>query len=64
MSTGIETWKNLSEIGPIYPFVGAEFVLVVVAVVFWLVWHVVQIGHEKSHHDESKSLFNKLKQNK
>ena len=30
MSTGIEAWKNLAEIGPIYPFVGAEFALVVV----------------------------------
>ena len=59
MSTGIETWKNLAEIGPIYPFVGTEWVWVLVGVVFWLVWHVLQISAEKRHHEEAKQAFKK-----
>ncbi|NKB64550.1 MAG: hypothetical protein GKR95_21320 [Gammaproteobacteria bacterium] len=59
MSTGIEAWKNLSEIGPIYPFVGTEVVLVVIAVVIWLVWHAAQISAEKVHHEEVQEEFKK-----
>ncbi|NKB76433.1 MAG: hypothetical protein GKR96_05145 [Gammaproteobacteria bacterium] len=59
MSTGIEAWKNLSEIGPIYPFVGTEVFLVVIGVVIWLVWHAAQISSEKVHHEEIQEEFKK-----
>jgi len=57
MSTGIETWKNLAEIGPLYPFVGTEVVLVIVGLVLWVVWHVLQISAEKEHHQEVVDHF-------
>ncbi len=57
MSTGIETWKNLADIGPIYPFVGTEVILTVVGVVLWIAWHVLQISAEKEHHEEAASKF-------
>lgn len=59
MSTGIETWKNLSEIGPIYPFVGAETFLVIVGLVFWIGWHVLQIHAEREHHEKAIKEFRK-----
>ena len=59
MSTGIEAWKSLSEIGPLYPFVGTEVMWVIIGVVLWIVWHVLQISHEKDHHNEAKSHFRK-----
>lgn len=48
MSTGsFENWAgNIADIGPIYPFVGSEWLLVLIGVVFWVVWHVKQIGSE------------------
>ena len=48
MSTGnFENWAgNITDIGPIYPFVGSEWLLVLIGVVYWIVWHVRQIGSE------------------
>ncbi|MCY4451554.1 MAG: hypothetical protein OXC01_06350 [Immundisolibacterales bacterium] len=48
MSTGsFENWAgNIAEIGPIYPFVGAEWLFVLIGVVYWIVWHVRQLGNE------------------
>ena len=38
----VETWatEKISEYTAIYPFVGTEWVWLIVAVVFWLWWHV------------------------
>jgi hypothetical protein len=62
MATGtITSWAgNITDIGPMYPFVGSEGMLVVVAVVFWLVWHVWQMRIEQRDYDEDiKRLRNK-----
>lgn len=42
MSTGaIENWfGNMADLGPLYPFVGTEFVLFCVGVVFWIAWQI------------------------
>lgn len=61
MSTGIESWKNLSEIGPLYPFVGTETILVIIGLIIWVGWHVLQISAEKKHHEEGKAVFKRKK---
>jgi len=33
---------NMSELGPLYPFVGAEVLLVILALIFWIGWHLIQ----------------------
>lgn len=58
MSTGLETWtQNLNEVGPLYPFVGTEFVLAVVGIGIWAVWHVIQIRGENAKMKEEKQRF-------
>jgi hypothetical protein len=59
MSTGnFENWAgNIVDIGPIYPFVGTEFVLFIVGVVSWLVWHVVQTRRETKEWEEDLKKF-------
>jgi hypothetical protein len=37
---------NMTDLGPLYPFVGTETAMVVILVVLWIVWHVVQIRME------------------
>lgn len=37
---------NIVDIGPIYPGVGVEVPMVIVAFVFWIGWHIVQIRAE------------------
>ncbi len=48
-TTTVETWAgaDLSTLGPIYPFVGTETILVIVGVIFWLGFHFIQAGQEK-----------------
>ena len=57
MSTGnIESWSgNMAEIGPLYPFVGAEFALFVVGMVLWILWHVRQARIETEQYKEECS---------
>jgi hypothetical protein len=59
MNTGnIENWDgNILDVGPIYPFVGWEGLMVVIAVIFWVGWHIMQIRMENRLHDtEAQSL--------
>ncbi len=47
----IESWtQQLAELGPIYPFVGAEWLLLVVCGAFWLMWMIWQLRSERSEH--------------
>ena len=59
MSTGsFENWAGvIADIGPIYPFVGAEWLFVLIGVVYWIAWHVKQLGSEnRSLADQEQRL--------
>lgn len=59
MSTGnFANWDgDILQIGPIYPFVGSETFMVVIAVIFWIVWHILQIRAENRNLDnEARQL--------
>ena len=59
MATGnIENWAGtISDIGPIYPFVGSEVLLWVVGMALWIIWHIAQSRMENSQYDEDKRRF-------
>ncbi len=60
MATGlVDTWANTDKFGAIYPFVGAEFLLVIVGFAFWIGWHIWQI---KSESAEFKADMEKIKE--
>jgi hypothetical protein len=43
----ISNWDgNITDIGPIYPWVGLEVPMVIVAVIVWIGWHILQIRME------------------
>ncbi|MBU0584273.1 MAG: hypothetical protein KKB66_21065 [Alphaproteobacteria bacterium] len=48
MSTnGLTSWAvDLKDVGAIYPFQGTETVLVIILLVFWIGWHVLQTRAE------------------
>ena len=48
MSTnGITNWAvDLKDVGAIYPFTGWEVVLVILGLIFWIGWHIIQTRHE------------------
>lgn len=53
----VETWAvDLADVGALYPMQGSETIMVIVAVVAWLVWHVVQMRGEQRQHREEVRL--------
>jgi hypothetical protein len=48
---------NMADIGPLYPFVGAEMLMVLLLVIFWVAWHVIQVRKEtRQHEEEARAL--------
>jgi len=60
VSTGLDSFANPTEIGPMYPFVGAEWFFVLVAVVLWLLWHVGQILLENRDNDRAVHTYERI----
>jgi len=56
-TTPIETWvgADLSQIGPIYPFVGSEFILFLIGLVVWIGFHVIQLKIEKKEFEADEA---------
>ena len=49
----VESWGGtITEIGPMYPMVGTEGVLVIIGVAAWIVWHVIQAKRENREYEE------------
>lgn len=59
MTTGaFENWAgNISDIGPIYPFVGTEGILFIIGLVLWIAWHVIQTKRENQTYEEEIRKF-------
>jgi hypothetical protein len=54
MTGDFTNWAGkIADIGPIYPFVGSEGLLVIVGVALWLGWHIMQTKQENQEHRES-----------
>ncbi len=59
MTTGDFTdWAGtIADIGPVYPFVGTEFLLVIGGLVFWLAWHISQLKAESAKLKKENDKF-------
>jgi hypothetical protein len=61
MSTiGYESWAvDLKDVGAVYPFQGSETLLVIIGVVLWIGWHVIQTrGENGEMADEARHATN------
>jgi len=48
-TNGMTNWAvDLNDVAAIYPFQGWEVFMVIIGVIFWLGWHVMQIRNEES----------------
>ena len=58
MTGNFGDWNgNMVDIGPIYPFVGWEMLMVIILLVFWIGWHVVQMRMENRQHEEDARML-------
>jgi len=60
VNTGLGSFNNPAEIGALYPFVGTEVILVIVGVVLWLAWHVLQTRNESGEDAEAVRQFDEI----
>lgn len=52
------TWAvDLANVGPVYPWIGLELIMVLVAVALWILWHIVQIRQENAELEEDIRLY-------
>ena len=52
------TWAvDLKDIGAVYPLLGWEVIMVVVAIALWILWHIVQIRQENQDYVEDIKLY-------
>ncbi|MEO1191379.1 MAG: hypothetical protein AAFY02_06465 [Pseudomonadota bacterium] len=57
-TTPVESWAvDINSIGPVYPFVGIEGILVIAALVFWVGWHILQLRAESRTYEEDLRLL-------
>ncbi len=52
MTGNFANWDgDVSQLGPLYPFVGWEFLFVIVLVVVWAWWQITQVSRENRQLD-------------
>jgi len=52
------TWAvDLADTGAVYPWQGAELIMVLIAVALWILWHIIQLREEKAEYAEDIRLY-------
>jgi hypothetical protein len=55
-TTTISSWAvDLKDVGAIYPFQGTEVLMVIIGLVFWIGWHVLQMKQEAAELEKEVS---------
>ena len=50
---------NITDLGPIYPFVGWEWLMAIVLLVIWVWWHIAQMQMENRQLDDEAAAMRK-----
>ena len=54
----MESWAvDLKDVGAVYPWQGAELIMVLAGVAFWIWWHIAQATAENRQYEEEKRRF-------
>ncbi len=67
MSTnGMTDWAvDLGDVAAVYPFQGTEFLMFILGLAFWIIWHILQFRtekHEVDHEMESDETGDKTRE--
>ncbi len=55
----MENWAvDIKDVTTVYPWAGMEWLMVLVLVACWLVWHIAQARVEKREFDQAERDFN------
>ena len=57
-TTPIDSWAvDLADVTAIYPWVGSEVAMALIAIVLWIGWHVWQLRNENASYEEEKRKY-------
>ena len=57
-TTPLDSWAvDLAEVTNIYPFVGSEMIMAIVAIVLWIAWHIWQAKFENRTYREEMEKY-------
>lgn len=57
MGTGLDSFADPQNIGPLYPFAGTEVALAVIGILLWIWWHVRQIMTENREYARATTMY-------
>ncbi|CAN5545203.1 hypothetical protein BH20CHL7_BH20CHL7_15360 [soil metagenome] len=57
MNTGLTSFSNPGDIGPLYPFPGTEVPLAIIGIALWILFHVLATREENREWDEAEAAF-------
>ena len=60
MGTGLDSFTDPQNIGPLYPFAGSEIPLAVIGILLWIAWHVQQIRTENREYTRATTLYREV----
>lgn len=61
VGTGVNSFAQPSEVGPLYPFAGGvEVPLVIVGVLLWIGWHLWKIRDEGEEYKQAARLYRRV----
>lgn len=54
----VSTWAvDLANVKAIYPWQGAELIMVIAGVAFWIIWHIIQLREEKEEFEKDVAEY-------
>jgi hypothetical protein len=57
MNTGLTSFSDPANIGPMYPFAGLEVPMVIIGVILWIAFHVIAHRQETQEWHEADAAF-------
>jgi hypothetical protein len=60
VTTGLDSFSNPQEIGPLFPFDGLVVVFFVIGLLLWLGWHAIQITGETHENREAEGMYREM----
>jgi hypothetical protein len=58
MTGNFTDWNgNMTDLGPLYPFVGSEWLMVIILLVLWIWWHISQTRMENRQMDAEAEML-------
>lgn len=57
MPTGLQSFSDPANIGPLYPFAGSEVLLAILGIALWILFHILHSREEAKEWEHAEAAF-------